>query len=159
MMAKVARFLADREDLILEEACAALSRAHLPGYERAGAEVTGDRLRALHAMLIRCVEHRRLAPIVDQARRIAEERSRAGFDLGQVQIAFNVLEEAIWRAMLTDLPAEEQGEALGVVATILGAGKDALACAYVSLAAGAPTRSLDLSVLFRGPSEGEAPQP
>jgi hypothetical protein len=41
-------------------------------------------------------------------------------------------------------------QTLGVVSTILGAGKDALAREYVSLATNAHAPSLDLRALFAG---------
>jgi hypothetical protein len=119
--------------------------------------VARERLGTLYELVVRCAAERRLAPILDYAVHLAEERHAAGFDLGEVQTVINVLEEAIWRVVLVDVPAADQGEALGVVGTILGAAKDKLACTYVSLATSQPTRSLDLGKLFRGTSEGEAP--
>lgn len=72
-----------------------------------------------------------------------------------MQTAINVLEEAIWRTVLAELPPEAQGAALGIVGTILGAAKDRLACTYVSLASKAPTPTLDLAELFQGSGEGD----
>lgn len=157
MMQKVAEFLGSRTEEILANATAHVTRSHLPHYEQAGEAVARERLGALLLLVVRCAEERRLAPVLDHAVRLAEERHAAGFDLGEVQTAINVLEEAIWRAVLAEMPAAEQGEALGVVGTILGAAKDKLACTYVSLVAKQPTRTLDLGKLFHGTSEGEAP--
>lgn len=67
----------------------------------------------------------------------------------------NVLEEAIWRVVLAELPVQDQGEVLGIVGTILGAAKDRLACTYVSLATRVPTRTLNLAELFHGSGEGD----
>jgi hypothetical protein len=67
-----------------------------------------------------------------------------------VQSAFNSLEEVVWARMLAELPPAELAEALGLVSTVLGAGKDALARRYVSLAARTHAPSLDLSALFTG---------
>ena len=152
---EVARFLSDRSDDLLAAAGASIARAHLPHYEGAGEVVTRERLRALLGLVVRCAAERHLGPILEHAARIATERRAAGFDLGEVQTAINVLEEAMWRAVLAELPAEEQGAALGIVGTILGAAKDSLACTYVSLATRAPTRTLDLAELFHGPREGD----
>jgi hypothetical protein len=48
------------------------------------------------------------------------------------------------------MPAEDQAEALGLVGTVLGCGKDLLARQYVSLATKTHTPSLDLHALFAG---------
>jgi len=48
------------------------------------------------------------------------------------------------------VPPADFAEAIGSVSTLLGAGKDALALAYVNLASHARVESLDLSRLFRG---------
>jgi hypothetical protein len=153
---KVAAFLSDRAEDVLASARASIARAHLPHYERAGEAATMDRLRDLYALVVLCAVERHLAPIAEWAARVAAERHAAGVDLGEVQTAINVLEEAIWRAVLAEMPAAAQGEALGVVGTILGAAKDRLACTYVSLAACQSTHTLDLAELFHGPGEGDA---
>ena len=57
--------------------------------------------------------------------------------------------------MTEDAPADDQGYALGVVSTILGAIKDRLACAYVSRASGTPTHTLRIDELFRGAAAGQ----
>jgi hypothetical protein len=67
-----------------------------------------------------------------------------------VQTAFNVLEEVLWLRILKQFPPAEQGEALGLVGTVLGAGKDALARKYVSMATRTRTPSLNLQALFSG---------
>jgi hypothetical protein len=48
------------------------------------------------------------------------------------------------------MPPDAYAEALGLVTTALGAGKDALARAYVSLASETHAPSLDLTPLFDG---------
>jgi len=47
-------------------------------------------------------------------------------------------------------PPDELAEAVGLLSTILGFGKDALARTYVSLASHRRVPSLDLSALFSG---------
>ena len=137
---------------ILTQATSALTRAHVSGYERAGEEETSRRLTALYDLTARAVRERNLAPIVAHAETIAAERFKAGFDLSEVQTAFNVLEETIWMRALKELKPEFQAEALGLISTVLGAGKDALARKYVSLATKAKAPSLNLQSLFTGAS-------
>jgi hypothetical protein len=135
---------------VLGDASEALQRAHLAHYEAAGSEESRRRLSDLFALSIDCLAARALGPICDYAESVARQRYDAGFDIAEVQAAFNVLEEAIWRAVITKLPADDIVEAAGLVGTVLGAGKDTLARTWVSLAASRHAPSLDLSALFKG---------
>jgi hypothetical protein len=67
-----------------------------------------------------------------------------------VQTGFNLLEEALWHRVVSEVPAERLGEALGLVSTALGAGKDRLARTYVALATSTQSPALDVAALFRG---------
>jgi hypothetical protein len=137
---------------IITEAQAALARARVSGYERAGEAETSRRLTALFDLTRHAVGERNLAPIVAHAEKIARERFEAGVDLSEVQTAFNVLEESIWMRILKELSPAGRAEALGMISTVLGAGKDALARTYVSLATKTKTPSLNLQSLFHGAS-------
>ncbi len=77
-------------------------------------------------------------------------RFEAGYDLSEVQAAFNALEGATWSRILADLEAGDLAEALGLISTVLGAAKDALGREYVSLATHTRAPSLDLKALFAG---------
>ena len=138
------------ESDVLNEASAMLQRAHLRHYEASGDAVSGQHLQHLFALAVGCLEQRTLSPIVDYAQTIAEKRFVAGFDIAEVQTAFNVLEEAIWHIVITKLVPEELAASAGMVGTVLGAGKDTLARTWVSLAASRHVPSLDLSALFEG---------
>ena len=142
--------LHDSSDEILSAAASAVERSHLKNYEQAGMEQIHQRLKALFVLTSRGVKERNLGPMIAYAERIAHERFAAGFDLSEVQTAFNVLEEAIWTRIVKSLPPSDYGEALGLVSTVLGAGKDALARTYVTLASKSRTRSLNLQTLFSG---------
>ena len=142
--------LKERSSEILNEATAAIARAHLKNYDQAGKEHTHQRLKALLVLTARGVKEKNLGPVIAHAETIANERFSAGFDLSEVQTAFNVLEEAIWLHILKDLPPQEFAEALGLVSTVLGAGKDALARTYVTLASKTRATSLNLESLFVG---------
>lgn len=143
-------FLRESRQEILAEATTAVARARLEHYEAAGAEAVRRRLEDLLQLLTEAVLDRNLAPIVAHAHAVATERFEAGVDLGEVQTAINVLEEVLWWRILKQVPAEAQGEALGLVGTVLGAAKDHLARRYVSLATRTRTPSLDLAALFSG---------
>jgi hypothetical protein len=149
-MADVATVLAENRETILRSATDALSRTRARHYEAAGLQEVGQRLGSLFDLLVAGIAARQLTPIVDYAQRIAEERFNAGYDLGEVQTGFNALEEAAWAYALQHLDASEYAEALGLISTVLGAAKDALARRYVSLATNADAGSLDLRALFTG---------
>jgi hypothetical protein len=142
--------LGARRRAIVDQAAAALDRAHLAHYEAAGGELRRARLERLYDLVAQAVAERNLTAIQHHGASVAQERFTAGFDLLEVQSAFNVLEEALWRTLVAEVPAAELGEALGLVGTALGAGKDRLAATYVELASRTRTPSLDLRALFAG---------
>jgi len=147
-----ATFLSSEREQILSSAEAALARMHATHYESAGAEAVRGRLSALFDRLVEGLAAHDVAPIIAYAQRVAHERFEAGYDLSEVQIAFNALEEAAWSRVLEALEPTSYAEALGLISTVLGAGKDALAREYVSLAANTRAPSLDLRALFAGTS-------
>lgn len=143
-------FLREGRQEILAEAVASVRRARLEHYEKAGADLVHQRLDDLLSLTITAVADRNLAPMVAHANAVALERFEGGVDLAEVQTAFNVLEEVIWLRILKHMPSQEQAEALGLVGTVLGAGKDNLARRYVSLASQTHAPSLNLQALFSG---------
>lgn len=146
----VERLLSRNRVAIVQAAEGALERARPPHYEAAGTEEVHRRLDALFDRVQSALAERDLDPVVAYAREVAEQRFAAGYDLSEVQTAFNALEEAIWTQALAELEPSQLAEALGLVTTVLGAGKDALARRYVSLAADTHAPSLDLRALFAG---------
>lgn len=146
--------LQQRRAAILAQAEEALGRSAQAHYAAAGREITARRLATLYDLQAAAIRARDLAAVVRYAEELAVERYTAGYDLLEVQIAFNALEEAIWQEILAALPPEQLGEALGLVSTVHGAGKDALGRAYVALAAESKPPTLDLSALFAGTDGG-----
>jgi hypothetical protein len=144
------QFLQNRADVILAEAYRAISRARLKNYETAGVEETLQRLQALYDLVVQGVRERNLTPMRVHAKAIATERFASGFDLWEVQTGFNVLEEAIWLRIMKELPPEQFAEAVGLVSTILGAGKDTLARTFIGLASKTHAPSLNVQSLFAG---------
>ncbi|MFO0591016.1 MAG: hypothetical protein U0441_25960 [Polyangiaceae bacterium] len=151
---RIAGFLREKRDVILATAGETMERAHLPHYPHPGQREPMDRLTALYDIVLGCATDHNLSPIASYAHKIARERHAAGIQLSEVQTAINVLEESIWRAILSDVTPDQQGETLGVVGTILGQVKDKLACAYVEIATHHATRTLDFKELFHGVDEG-----
>jgi hypothetical protein len=139
---------------IVEEATAALDRSRLTHYEGAGHAVSRERLEQLYQFMVQSIRQRSLAPVTEYMAEVANDRFHAGYAIREVQIAINVLEEAIWNHIVAAMPAGELAQALGLVSTVLGAAKDALAQTYVSLASKKKAPSLDLSALFAGRTSG-----
>jgi hypothetical protein len=146
----VAQVLKQAEDTILEEACATLGRSHVTHYETAGDAFTRHGLLDLFRLVVDAIKDRDLAEMSVYADQVAKRRFDQGFDLAEVQAAFNALEEAMWRHLVAVSPQDELAEAVGLLSTVLGYGKDSLARTYVSLASARHVPSLDLSALFAG---------
>lgn len=142
------------EEQIVAEAAEALTRSNLIRYQEAGAATRHERLAALFRFTLQSIRARNLVPVIDHMTRVAEERFHAGFAIREVQVAINVLEEAIWNHVVREVPPAELAEALGLTTTVLGAAKDALATTYVSLASETKAPALDLSALFGGKASG-----
>lgn len=137
-------------DEIISDANAALSRSELAHYKSSKPEQNKQRLQILFDLARQCIENKTLVSMLEYASKIAEERFQSGFDLFEVQTAFNVLEEIIWKKIINELPPQDYAEALGMISTVFGAGKDMLATTYVSLASKIKTSSMDYRALFAG---------
>ena len=142
-----ATFLAEQRATAVDAAAAALSSRH---YVSAGPEEIRRRLDALYERVEASVGGRDLTDLLAYTRTLARERFEAGYDLSEVQAAFNALEEALWRQTFAEALAGELAGTLGLVATAFGAAKDALGREWVALATRAHAPSLDLRALFSG---------
>lgn len=143
-------YLQQNAAAIVDEAAGKVGRAAAPHYAAGGPERTRAQLKALLDRVILSLAEKSLLPVVEHSQAIARERFAAGFDLAEVQVAFNVLEEVVWARVLQAFPPGGFAQALGLVGTVLGAGKDALARSYVELASKGHAPSLDLRALFQG---------
>lgn len=143
-------FLTAERAVIVREAEATLARLHERHYASAGAAEVERRLDTLFDHLLTAVATRDLTPVIGYAQSVADERFASGYDLSEVQAAFNALEAATWGRILAGLEPELMAEALGLVSTVFGAAKDALGRRYVSLATTTHAPSLDLRALFAG---------
>ena len=146
----LAALLLESQSGIVEESYATLERSHVNHYEAAGEEFTRQRLDELFLLVVSAIRDRDLAQVSVFSRRVAEERFNQGFDIGEVQAAFNALEQSMWHQVVTSTAPEDLAEATGLLSTVLGFGKDALARTFVELASKRHVRSLDLTALFAG---------
>jgi len=148
------RLLERKAGEIIFEANSALSRMHLRHYEKIGLEESRQRLETLYDFMLTSIKDKNLMPVIEYIKNNAKRRFASGYDLYEVQTAINVLEEVIWRQIFENLKPEEYSEAIGLVSTVLGAAKDALAQKYVSLASDMQASSMDLLALFNGVDSG-----
>lgn len=147
--AGVLRVLEKERASIVETACESIRHSRTR-YESAGQEETRRRIEALYDELLGALSSQDLGNVIDYARQLAAERFESGYDLSEVQGAFNALEEAAWSGLCARLPPEQLALSLGLVSTVLGAAKDALAREYVSFASRTHAPSLDVRALFTG---------
>jgi hypothetical protein len=141
-------FLNSHKTDILNEAAETLQRAQLKSYSASTSEKNKNRLEQLLQHTITGVQSKNLVGMIEYAEKIAQERFEAGFDLHEVHTAFNVLEETIWKMIIDNFEPSGLGKALGLVSTVVGAGKESLAITYVSLSGKNKTKTLNLSELF-----------
>jgi hypothetical protein len=146
-----AEFLAAERDAIIAAATDALGRTSAQRYVAAGADVRQERHGALLDEVIAALEQADLRPVIAYAEQIAQDRFEAGYDLSEVQAAFNALEEATWARVFALLEPSRFAATLGLIGTVIGAAKDALARRYVHLATNVQAPALDYRALFRGP--------
>ena len=142
--------LMDARSSVLDEAYAVVERSDVSHYALAGEAFTRKALDELFTRVVDAIRTRDLAPLVEHAEHLAIERFEHGFDISEVQVAVNALELAMWRRVVSTVPPEDLAEAIGLLSTALGVGKDSLTRTYVSLASRRHVTSLDLSALFGG---------
>lgn len=135
---------------IINEAFTSLQRSHLKHYDTSRADDNWQRLAKLFDLTLNGIKTRSLIEMVTYSEKIAKERYQSGFNLHEVHTAYNVLEESIWKAIVKEVDPTELAESLGLIGTVLGTGKEALAIAYVSLASKQKVKSLNLTQLFKG---------
>ena len=133
-----AKLLENRYDEILDDATERMVRSHLKHYETSGSEQLRERLRTLSKVLLESLRKDSDTPMIRFAEKIGDERFSTGFALSEVQTAFNVLEEAIWNQILSDMGAGEYAHAIESVNRVLRTGKDAVARTYFSRLAPPP---------------------
>jgi hypothetical protein len=144
--------LTEAKDEIVGSALTELDALQLEHYEAAGRGFTQERIEDLYDLVMHAIKDRDLGTVVGYAEGVAEGRFSAGFDVYEVQTVFNTLETLMWHRVVANTAPDDLAESIGLVSTVFGVAKDALARKYVSLAAHRHVTSLDLSALFRGAS-------
>ncbi len=125
--------LASAEDRVIDEGVAALERRHPDGAGSPGGDKRRD-VRQLFRLVVRCMGAGRAEPVIRPCEQIAAHGYAAGTDLAELLGPFNVLGEVLWRHLTDGLAGDQLVAALGLLNAITGAGKEAMARTYVSLA-------------------------
>ena len=148
---KLVQLLENRSKEIIDRAAQSVLHARLRHYETNETEENRRRLERLYSVAVECVKQRDLIPMLEYAREVARERYPSHYDLQEVQTVFNLLEEEVWKRITEELRPADYPESFGLISTVLGAGKQALAAEYVALAShrNEEAFSIDLNALSR----------
>ena len=133
---QISAILVRTGDRVIGDAVAALEQRD---QARRGVPSPAERRRDVEYLLElvrQCLHQGRSDPIITPSQQLAADCFGAGIDLADVQAAFVVLQDVLWRHLSAALPGDQQLETLRLVNAILGTGKDALARTYVALAKG-----------------------
>ncbi|MFA7360613.1 MAG: hypothetical protein WC139_06210 [Candidatus Kapaibacterium sp.] len=142
--------LEKNKDKVIEESCRQINEVKLKGYTKVGSSITKQKLTSLYKKVIECANKKELIPMLNYTEKIAKERFASGYDLHEVQTAINALEENIWQIIFKNIKPDKLAESLGLVSSILGAGKDNLARNYVALATQTKASTINLQSLLSG---------
>ncbi len=150
-MNELNNLLESNSETIINNAVQGLSRSALKHYNVYSEEENRSRMSRLFNTTLECIQNRNLIPINLYSQKLASERFKEGFFLQEVQTAFNVLEEVLWQLVTEKLEPEKYPDAFGLISSVMGAGKEALAVEYVSLVTDSPRKpSADIDRLFLG---------
>ena len=133
---------------IVDCALASLNRTQLESYHQSPEAENQERFEKLLRLLQQGVKEKCLQPMKEYSTTVAKERFNSGYDLQEVFTAYNVLEEEIWKRVNTKVDSDQIGRSLGLISTVLGAGKESLGVTYVSLATKTKTKTLNLAEAF-----------
>jgi methylmalonyl-CoA decarboxylase len=149
--------IAGAEEQVVDEAVAELEPRHTSD-QTSSPEMRHRHLRDLFRLVVKCVQEGSAEPIIASCQQLAADRFAAGFDISEVQGEFNVLEEVLWRVVAEHLAGDQRIEALELLNTVFGAGRDALARTYVALAGSRnPSKDEQPAASPAGDGPGEDP--
>ncbi len=132
--AELSAVLADARDRVIGEAPAALSERNQAGGLAASPAERHQDMEHLFDLIQRCVHEGHCEPIIGPSQQMAADRFAAGIEIAEIQAMFTVLEDVLWRNLADAVSGDQRLGTLRLVSAILGAGRDALARTYVSLA-------------------------
>ena len=147
------QLLEEKKDEVVEISTNALRESCLRHYQEVGTERCRYRYKRFFHFVLKSIKENNLMDIINYVRNVARERFRSGYDIQEVQIAFNILEEAMWHCIMKDIKKikpSELGKFLELISTVCGVGKDFLSDTYVFLSNKTRAPVLDVPALFAG---------
>lgn len=123
-------YVGDEAPALADELAAALKTAASPHYEAIDQMTLHDRTRRLVDAFVAALEDGP-QPFVAYVRHITEERIAEGYYLPEIQAVLSLLEERVWRMVVTEAPVAELVSHLGCVTMVIGKAKDELARVYL----------------------------
>jgi len=123
---KLENLLREGEQTIVEKAAVNLGNYRLKNYEMAKLSEIEWWLGALFSALCDSIQQKCLEPFLKYSEKLGRLRAEKGFDLKEVQIAYNLLEEHIWEVVLEKGDPKTRAEDLVQISEIVAAGKDKL---------------------------------
>lgn len=132
--AEVSAVLAEARDRVVGEALAALSERDQAGCLAPSPAERHQDMEHLFDLIQRCVHEGHCEPIIGPSQQMAADRFAAGIEIAEIQAAFTVLEDVLWRYLADAVSGDQRLGTLRLVGVIFGAGRDAMARTYVSLA-------------------------
>jgi hypothetical protein len=143
-------FLKKRAGSIVKKAAESIEQVH-PRHSDADRFMKArDRLVSILSVVQECLGLKSTEPMTRYAENVAAERFSSGFDLDEVQTAFNLLEDAIWTQLSQEPDLGGPAKGFHEVRRVLRLGKDRLTRNYLAFAEQARTPVVDVRALFDG---------
>ena len=132
--AEISAMLADARDRVVGAALAELNERDQAGCVASSPAERRQDVEHLFELIQHGVHEGHRQPIIGPAQQMAADHFAAGIEIAEIQVTFTVLEDVLWRHLADAVSGDQRLETLRFVDVILGAGRDALARTYVSLA-------------------------
>ena len=137
-------------EVIIKEATDKLNDARLKNYQKVDRPVLHSCLTRLFELTVESIKNSNLLALNEYIDKISRERYFSGFELYEVQTAFNALEEAIWNDIVSKVNQNDLVDSISIISRVMGAGKEFLACNYVRMAKLNKKHTPDVTVLRKG---------
>ncbi|HJY65071.1 MAG TPA: hypothetical protein VJ455_13015 [Ignavibacteria bacterium] len=123
----------NKPDLILLDSTNSLLRAGLPHYKDIDPDKLKLRFQRLFDSLVNCIESNKFDALHKFMETVSHERYEAGYELNEVQIAINTLEESMWRKTCEFVDSDKQINGMKEVSYLLCKAKQKLLSEYALL--------------------------
>lgn len=147
---ELVRILSSDAEKIVGEALEKLNSARLKNYQKIEQADLRSFLSKLFELSVESIRNSNLLALNEYVDEISRERYHMGFELHEVQTAFNALEEAIWNDIVSKVKPEELVDSISIISRVMGAAKEFLACNYVRIAKSYRKHTPDVSALQKG---------